>query len=669
MKYFSVTVFVAAAAVFVLAWLCTLGMGWLGRRNGWVSKPRASRWHTKAVALHGGVGFCLPFFLASGTFLYFQYRTAWLDIFTGMPVPEPARLGLALLVGAVTMFGCGLWDDIKELSPVTKILWQLAATSLFVYLNGVFPLTQWPVANLMLTYFWFVGITNAVNMLDNMDGLCAGVAMLSALSVAALVSRGGWGAIPAGPMGLFLASALLGYWIHNAPPAKIFMGDSGSMALGFSLAALAMPSAINGNLCLVTSGPVTDLMVFLVPTLVLTVPVFDTTFVTVTRLLQARKVHQGGCDHTSHRLVRLGFSERQMLLVLYGLAATGGGIALLAQYFPRQAGPILGIFFLLLVCFGAYLWSVSLAAEPVQEKLPLWIELAKSILLKRNVAMVVLDTVLIVCCFWGSYLLRFDFNMEPFLATAMFKALPVVVSCCLVGLKLAGAYGATWRLASVSDMPAYAVGSFIGVSLSVTVSTLVTRFGLGYSRSAYITFGFLLFLAVTMSRQSFRLLDTMIKRRSVSTKKRSLIQVIVYGAGKGGMILFEEALFNAELADYGIIGFVDDDPKLYGHKVCGLPVRSKHLWRRLLPRAPEIWASSKAVSDEKVLDFASLWSPAATVRRQTICLEPLLVKASESRPDTPSCLVQGTTSGASSDVDMPRHSVMARSGTDPLPRP
>ena len=144
----------------------------------------------------------------------------------------------------------------------------------------------------MVTLVWIVGITNAFNLLDNMDGLCAGVAMVAALSMAYLYS----GMNPeACLVALIMAGACGGFLVYNFNPASIFMGDCGSLVIGFSAAALSLEY-----------GKVTganSLALFAVPLLVLMVPLLDTTLVTIIRLLSGRKASTGGRDHTSHRLV------------------------------------------------------------------------------------------------------------------------------------------------------------------------------------------------------------------------------------------------------------------------------------------------------------------------------------------------------------------------------
>ena len=155
----------------------------------------------------------------------------------------------------------------------------------------------------MVTIFWIVGICNALNLIDNMDGLCTGIALIAFVSLAILfgspVSDGTWAA-------LVLAGALAAFLCYNFKPASIFMGDSGSLLIGSSLAILTLNYT--------EASGINILSRVAVPILVMIVPIFDTTLVTLIRILSGRKASVGGKDHTSHRLVLMGFDERSAML-------------------------------------------------------------------------------------------------------------------------------------------------------------------------------------------------------------------------------------------------------------------------------------------------------------------------------------------------------------------
>ena len=173
-----------------------------------------------------------------------------------------------------------------------------------------------------LTILWVVGITNAFNLLDNMDGLSAGTAVIAAAFLFAFsVSVGNLGTGGAVPGARRRRRS--GFLIYNFNPARIFMGDSGSMYLGFTLSGITL---------LGTREMASDVFfVLLVPVAMMGLPIFDTTLVTIVRTLEGRPLSQGGRDHLSHRLVAVGLSERQSVLVLYVLAASFGSLGLVAR--------------------------------------------------------------------------------------------------------------------------------------------------------------------------------------------------------------------------------------------------------------------------------------------------------------------------------------------------
>jgi UDP-GlcNAc:undecaprenyl-phosphate GlcNAc-1-phosphate transferase len=200
----------------------------------------------------------------------------------------------------------------------------------------------------MLTLFWIVGITNAFNLLDNMDGLCAGTTLIAGAFLLAGFVHGG----SAQASAIYLAALLgatAGFLVHNVHPASIFLGDTGSLFLGLNFAALtlARPEA---------RGKAGLMSVVAAPVLLLLVPIFDTTLVTAMRVLSGRPPSQGGRDHSSHRLVAVGLSESRAVTTLWVLAGAGGAISLMLQRGDIGMGGIAALTFLLaMMIFAVYL--------------------------------------------------------------------------------------------------------------------------------------------------------------------------------------------------------------------------------------------------------------------------------------------------------------------------
>ncbi len=238
--------------------------------------------------------------------------------------------------GALTLFAVGLADDVREMRPWTKLTAQVAVAAVMAGVGLQLRLTHVPLLDALLTIVWITGVTNAVNLLDNMDGLAAGVAAIGALF------RLGFFVLDGNVEGAMLAAILtgtaLGFVVHNFAPASIFMGDAGSLFLGFCLSGLSLVGGYPYSRSLMS--------VLLLPVLLLLVPIFDTAFVTINRSLARRPVSVGGSDHTSHRLVALGLSPRAAVLSLYSVAVLSG----LVGVFTYRAGFSYG--FVLIVFLG-----------------------------------------------------------------------------------------------------------------------------------------------------------------------------------------------------------------------------------------------------------------------------------------------------------------------------
>ena len=620
--------FLLIITVFVGAFLGTALMRYLAKRYGWMVLPRHDRWHKRPTALHGGFGFFPAFLAGVSWFLTQRFSVEQARLALLEPLPPELRLTVAVLLGALVMFLFGWWDDLRQFRPSTKLLAQVAAASLFIFAGGMFPLTGAYVVDLLVTYFWFIGITNAVNMLDNMDGLSSGVVMLGGTTLV-ILTMDYREALEVQPLavlvGLVFVVSLLGFWLHNRPPAAIFMGDSGSLSIGYVLAALAVPSPLNGFMGIHSGGTVLGpVLTLLIPATVLAVPIFDTTLVTITRRWTAQSASEGGRDHSSHRMVGLGLSEKKTVWILYSFSAFGGLVAVLVQRFPDQSLPLLGLFALTLVLAGVYLGHVKVQVADPARLPPTWTPLVTELLYKRRAAEVLLDTILIVICFYGAYLLRFEGMLSELTGHVIAESVPLVVGSCLLAFFLAGIYRGQWRLISVSDVPSYALGVFGGVTLSLAVVTLISRFENGHSRSAYIIFGSLIFITLVGSRLSFRLLDSVLFRNGSDTKAGGRKPVLIYGAGKAGKLLHEEFMSNPKMKNYILAGFVDDDPDLVGRKLCGVPIKSGAEWsRHTWNSTPEIWISSLLISDAHASRLAIHWNGKAVLRRLIMRLEPV----------------------------------------------
>jgi UDP-GlcNAc:undecaprenyl-phosphate GlcNAc-1-phosphate transferase len=231
--------------------------------------------------------------------------------------------GAMVLVGATLLLVVGIVDDRRGLSPLTKLLAQVSAAVLLVIGDIRVGFLPFPWLDLIATILWVAAICNAMNLLDNMDGLSAGVAAIACAFFTLLALWQGqiWVSIVAA----VLLGATLGFLRFNWNPATIFMGDAGSLLLGFLLAVLAIKLRF---------PHVDPQRTWPIPLLILAVPIFDTTLVTISRLRRGVPISSGGRDHVSHRLVRLGLSVRQAVATIYLVAILCGGAAISALLLP-----------------------------------------------------------------------------------------------------------------------------------------------------------------------------------------------------------------------------------------------------------------------------------------------------------------------------------------------
>src|SRR5437867_10728515 len=335
---------VALALSLVLVPICRLA----ALRFGHVARPREDRWNRRPVAMFGGVGIALVCF-----------SCAWLF--------GVARESPVLVTTCAAIFFTGLVDDVLSLKPSTKLIAQIALASVLVFFGYRLNWLQSMTLDSLLTLFWIVGLTNAFNLLDNMDGLCAGIALIvgSALLIDLLPGATGTHAFAAAGYLAILLGATGGFLVYNLHPASIFMGDSGSLLLGFSFAAVTLSSGR------AAPGRSDVLSIVAAPVLVLLIPILDTTLVTLSRWVSGRRASQGGRDHSSHRLVAIGLSERRAVAFLWLLAAVGGGLGVALDHY-RQSLSTLAIaftFVLGMVLLAAYLAGIRVYEhEEVQQE-------------------------------------------------------------------------------------------------------------------------------------------------------------------------------------------------------------------------------------------------------------------------------------------------------------
>ena len=340
----------ALLLAFVVSFVMTPASAKLARRIGLLDRPQGDGGYKRqelpvpylgGLAIVSGllVGCLMMMFIPSGT------PDTIIDSFP------------LVIIAALVLGGVGLADDFKSLPRSLRLAAQIAA-AVAAYVAGFgVSSTPWVALDLILTVFWIVAMTNAFNLLDNMDGLTSGLAGIAALSFATMGVIGGMPLVTVAAASL--AGASFGFLAHNRHPAKIFMGDAGSNFIGFMLALIGARLRFD-NLVEVT---------FLVPVIVLGLPILDTTLVVVSRKLHGRPVFLGGRDHISHRLVHMGMSVPIAVGLLYWTGFCLGWLGLVVSLSGVLVGWMLLGFVLAMGLFlGVLLLRVPVYEEQFEDK-------------------------------------------------------------------------------------------------------------------------------------------------------------------------------------------------------------------------------------------------------------------------------------------------------------
>jgi UDP-GlcNAc:undecaprenyl-phosphate/decaprenyl-phosphate GlcNAc-1-phosphate transferase len=300
-----VTIFTLAFAISCLACLVLTPFAkTFAVRIGAVDKPNERKIHQQAMPRLGGIAIFGSYAISYVLFVRFTDVVA-------------TNVGYALLFGGAVVVLTGVLDDLYELSPKKKILGQLIASSIAIYFGLVIEHISLPFMDeplflgwlgIPLTILWIVGITNAVNLIDGLDGLASGVSGIAALALFFVSLTIGNTMLAV--MTISLVGSIIGFLAFNFHPAKIFMGDSGSLFLGFFLSTISLLELKEATI-----------VSFIIPLLVLAVPISDTLYAMIRRKQNHQPLSVADKGHLHHRLLILGFSHRQSVLLIYGISA------------------------------------------------------------------------------------------------------------------------------------------------------------------------------------------------------------------------------------------------------------------------------------------------------------------------------------------------------------
>jgi UDP-GlcNAc:undecaprenyl-phosphate/decaprenyl-phosphate GlcNAc-1-phosphate transferase len=512
------------------------------RRYGYVAQPRVDRWHQQPTALFGGVA-----------------------IFIAFTVPFVAlhaydRSILFLMAGATVVFGLGIVDDLYRIQPYTKLVAQIGAASLATF-GSFIPSSDMSLILIPLAIFGLVALTNAFNLLDNMDGLSAGIACIAAFFLLVIsFTMQNW---LVASCAAILFGATLGFLFYNFNPATIFMGDSGSMFLGFLLGALTM----KGNWEQATNL----LLMLLTPLLVLAVPIFDTTFVTLVRWMNGRAISVGGRDHTSHRLVAFGLSERQAVLFFYLISMVCGFIAVLGVRYNAILPALLGTLMVIGISYlGMFLNGVVVYGTEgeVTRKVPeeRGVVLDIFVMHKRRILEVLLDMTLMTLAYAASFAVRFDGDIPKDHFAVLARSLPLIITLKLIVFSSFGLYRGVWRYVGMQDLIAILKAVTVSSLLAIAAMTMLFRFEL-FPRTVFAIDWMILLLLVA----GVRVLIRVIREYLLSLSEAKGTPIVIVGAGDAGVMALREFQNNSKLG-YTPVAFFDDDPDKHGRMVHGVPV-------------------------------------------------------------------------------------------------
>ena len=539
----------------------------LAQRLGLVARPRNDRWHRRPVPLMGGLA------IAAGAAVAL------------VPAGHLAPPLAGLLIGGAACVVLGLLDDLRPFNPQTKLTAQLVIATVAVSFGLRLPVSGIVWLDTLLAIIWLVALSTAVNMLDNMDGLAGGVSCISALAMTALFAASG--RMDAALLAAGVGGACAGFLVHNWAPASIFMGDAGSLFLGFMIGGLALAAGTAER-----PGSMTALVL---PVLIALLPIFDTAFVAVHRFVARRPIAQGGIDHMSHRLVAAGFTDRQAVLALYGVSALGAGAALAtARIGLADTGIAIVLLAIGLLMLGGFLGRVGgYAAAEADGAAPRRMPATSSY--GRQAASFAIDLVLVVVAYYAAYRLRFEqtYAVEQPLFVA---SLPYVVAAKMVAFAILRTYQGLWRHTSLEAIVRLAQAVVLGGALSVLALIAIFKFH-GYSRALFVVDGVLLFLFLSGSRGAARLMAEGLRPRPTGRKP-----IVIYGAGEAGLMVLREIRSNGALGREAV-AFLDDDPALartdvHGVRVAGGSDRLDEVLRSTT--VAEVVVSSTKIAPERL---------------------------------------------------------------------
>lgn len=592
------------ALLFALAALASLVLTPLVRRLairlGAVDQPGNRRVHASPIprlgglAVYAALGLTFALALVTSRFAF--------DVLYGN-APTLAAFGFAATVVMVL----GAIDDFRPVSPPVKLATQVVAA--FAVVSGGYRIEDVSgistgVFAVPLTILWVVGITNAFNLIDGLDGLAAGVGLIVSTTLFAVCIQSGH--VADAMILASLGGSLLGFLRYNFHPAQIFLGDSGSLLLGFALAVVSIEA----------SNKLSTAVAMTVPILALGLPIIETLLTVLRRLLSALHVvrHVEGSEryeflfsgraavfradrqHIHHRLLDLGVTHRNAVLFLYGVCAALGAAALGTTLMREPSQGLLLAAFALAAFVGIRRLNYGEmrllrngALLPIFD-LPL---------VNRRLLHVLFDLGFIIVSYVGAYCVWFGPRWTVDVRARFAETLPIVALVQLASFTASGLYRRSFRYTGIADLLVMLRALALAVAAGALARVSV-RGGASLLDALTIVDGYLLATLVIGARSSFRILEHLFK-----TDRGGRRRVLVYGAGHWGLLALREIHDDAAL-EMKVVGFLDDDPRKKMRLLQDCPIYSPDALDELIGgrRFDELVVASKKIPEERIVPVA-----------------------------------------------------------------
>lgn len=501
--------------------------------------PSADRWHTSPTPTFGGVGIFAGFGAAVGAALAFG------------GVASTGEIG-SILGGCALLFAAGAIDDVRPLNPLAKLAIQIVAAAIVLSSGVAVEVVDNRTLGWALGLLWLVGMTNAFNLLDNMDGLAASLGLVASgfFAIAAATVNPNRDIFVVSAALALACAAFLPFNLRPRRPAAVFMGDSGSQVIGLALGALGLAATYK------VAG--TTLATLVLPLLVLAVPLLDTGLVTVLRLLEGRPVSQGGRDHTSHRLVYRGLSEKRAVLLLTAVAAGLGATSLAYNVLDNGRITAVGVLlsFALLLQFASFLSDAQQADDVEASGLRVhW----------RRLIEVVVDGALVTAAFYAAYVVAVEGSGTINQRHLFIVTLPILLAVRFLTFVPFGLYRSVWRYAGARDAALVIAAVVVSEGLAYAVIEATREFG-DFPTSIFVLDALLCALLIGGARFGERAFVALVSGLARRGEQR---RVLIVGAGRSGRSLLREL---RDTPNERVVGFLDDDPRLRGRRIHGVRV-------------------------------------------------------------------------------------------------